>query len=204
MLMTYTATLFLWSLIPRIGLSFKSEYSRKTLFWAFFCVFFIILTACCTLNGIFIGYSPCNRNPNCDHDTAPYVFMMIFSALLVDMTEQHIEVIALSRKHLNNDPLVYNSACKFMGYMVMFITQMSLQSAITYKYQDYFGANNQTQYQFTETIFILVLTAIPSSGGFGWFLEFWFKLCAKNKMPYDKAIGAKSYAALGSRNYEAF
>lgn len=78
-------------------------------------------------------------------NATPYVFSMIFIAVLQDVTRQEIEILALSRTKLYRDPLVYLGSTKFMGGVIVFIIQMSMQASINYMYLNY-GGNIYTQY----------------------------------------------------------
>ena len=94
---------------------------------------------------------------------------MFFLGVLVDLVEKNIEGVALSRKHLSNDRLIYKDSVEFHSNVFMVIIELSMIASLSDRNQIYMLAN-WSQYNMQEAVFITMMAAIPASVGLGLFL----------------------------------
>ena len=84
---------------------------------------------------------------------------------------------------------------KVMGFIVMFIIEMSMSTAIDTESYLYYSSSYLTQFKFVDTVFITWLSAIPSCAGLGMSILIIMYFCCKRKSPYRKNI-YQSYEAI--------
>lgn len=129
LLMSYLASLFLFHLLPRFGLRYGKD-RRYNSFWLFLTFYTIAMILACTFTGIYFGEYCYQYRDYCNVYTFPLCLTAVFIAFLQELTEQHIQAIALSRKRLYNDKLVYEASIKLLQNVLIMIVEFAFIASI--------------------------------------------------------------------------